>query len=154
MQFLVLPKETFNLWNYQVQAGLFGLFYTERCIMRDYQKGLTLRDIPRTAVQRSDTSLLQTVNPSAEGHKQLPAQRSSSSLPCLRPGLEGLGERGCTSHCWGTNPHWWPALGMAGTGLLLCATRTWCCFQQWDCEINHFFFRLQRQTGIKEPGLF
>lgn len=56
--------------------------------MRDYEKGLTLRVIPETVVQHSDTRLLLTVNPSAEGQKQFPAPREQL-LPFLRCPQQG-----------------------------------------------------------------
>lgn len=81
--------------------------------MKDYQKGFTLRDIQGTVMQRSDTNLLKTVNPSAKGQKQFPAQREQL-LPAPvwdkawegRDSWEGLGQKGCTSHSRGTNSYW------------------------------------------------
>lgn len=113
MQFLILPKEKFNLFMETTKCNLICL----GCVMRDYQKGLALRVTPGTAVQHSDTNLLQTVSPG--GQFQLRESSSSLLLFETRPG------RGCTSHSWGT-----PSRGSGRDRLLLCssvATRTLCC---------------------------
>lgn len=76
MQSLILPKEKFNVFIETTKCKLVCLgIETERCTMKDYQKGLTLRDIQGTVMQHSDTNLLKTVNPRAKGQKQFPAQR-------------------------------------------------------------------------------
>lgn len=123
--------------------------------MRDYQKGVTLRDIGGAVVQHSDTSCSNSKSQcQARSRSQL--RGSSCSLPLFetRPG-GGWGRRAAppvpevplTETSSGNGRDRAPPVGS------LVATRTLCCMSLVGLY-KLLFFRLQRQNAIKEPGPF
>lgn len=123
--------------------------------MRDYQEGLTLRDIPGAVVQHSDSNLLQTVNASAKGQKQFSGQREQLlPAPVWDKAWERLGEKGCTSHSQGTitSMEW---QGQGPSWVFLGGHEDFCAAcDQWGCAMNCNFLDFTDKMLSRSQNVF